>query len=415
MIGTRTIPAQAIEPPAAHRLLRAADRVFALWVLAIASDAFTGWGLHGAAWALAYGWLALRLAMLPGAMAGALQANAVFLLYPGLCAVSMLWSAAPLETLRFALQLLATTLIALFIGMRLSTAQIARATGLALLVLMLASLANLGGALADPFDHRGNFTGIFQSKNALGHRSVLFVATAMALILILPGIGMALRLALLAGLAATAQIVAISGSATGIAAALTLGLAAPVIWLARVSAPARGALVAAGCAALAAAILALTLAGVDPVAAAAGLLGRDATLTGRTLLWDLGLEAWAARPLLGHGALGFWQDPANASRLAAVQSFYGAGVLGFHNLAIELLAMLGPAGPILHAAAGIAVARRAGAALRRHADPAAAWALAAVAALYLMAMVGPQLHNPHAIPWILLVATGTALGREARG
>ncbi len=105
---------------------------------------------------------------------GFLRDNAVYLGYPALCTISVLWSDVPRATAVFAIQLLASVLIALFIAMRLPIEAIFRQLLRVYLVAMAASLATLAGAFVHPWDHRGNFTGIFLSKNAFGHRAVLF-------------------------------------------------------------------------------------------------------------------------------------------------------------------------------------------------------------------------------------------------
>ncbi len=136
-------------------------------------------------------------------------------------------------------------------------------------------------------------------------------------------------------------------------------------------------------------------------------------MTGRTILWRHGWDHYLSRPLLGFGAAGYWQNPAYASEIAALQSAYGEGVGAFHNIALELLVMLGPArAPRARpsAAASRSPARSSSSAGRGIAM--AVWAIVTTLALYGMALIGAQLYNPHAIPLILVVCLGGALGKR---
>ena len=399
-------------PPLAELLVTLADYGFAFFVFFIASDAFSYLGLHGHLWLAAYGYVLLRLLAVFPPFVAFLRANAVYLGYPALCAVSVLWSDVPRATAVFAVQLLASVMIALFIAMRLPVEAIFRQLMRVYLVAMAASLATLAGVFVHPWDHRGNFTGIFLSKNAFGHRAVLFVIGCVVTVLLLPRVGMARRGLSLLALAATAGLVALSGSATAIVLTACFGLAAPVLHLFVARRHGAALLAVPLLVALVLALLAVVVLRIDPVAELFDLLGRDATMTGRTILWRHGWDHYLSRPLLGFGAAGYWQNPAFASEIAALQSSYGEGVGAFHNIGLELLVMLGPLGLVAHGLCGGVTLGRAVVLLRRTRDTIALWVVVTTLAFYGMALIGAQLYNPHAVPLILVVCMGAALGKR---
>ena len=76
--------------------------------------------------------------------------------------------------------------------------------------------------------------------------------------------------------------------------------------------------------------------------------------------------------------------------------------------------MLGPLGLIAHGLCGFVTLRRALAAIARTRDPFAGWVAALTLAVYGMALVGPQLYNPHSIPLLMLIATGSSLSKAPR-
>lgn len=76
------------------------------------------------------------------------------------------------------------------------------------------------------------------------------------------------------------------------------------------------------------------------------LLGRDATLTGRTMLWAWAIEFWSQRPILGWGYSGIFGDGATApGSIIGQYSYYQAP--HFHSAYLQALAELGLLGFVL--------------------------------------------------------------------
>jgi exopolysaccharide production protein ExoQ len=308
-----------------------------------------------------------------------------------------------------------TTAIAMFIGMRFDLRSLFWLSGWTLVALVFASMANLGSAMA-PANHpvTGNFIGVFISKNAFGQRAIEFATISTFAVLLLRDAPASARAVFLTAAACIAYMITIAGSAT--ASALTLVVVVLSAGLYGAMQIRSGLLVVVPLVLLAAAAAVVVLFPRQsslsvPVL---DLLGRDPTMTGRTVLWDFGVAAWLDRPLLGFGAGGFWDNPAYLARIDVIQRLYGETVRGFHSLPIELLVTLGPLGLVAHAAIGLRAVRDAIIAFRRHRNAYAIWALMMVLMLYAQAFVGPHLYIPHSLPLILLLAIAGALGTAAR-
>lgn len=389
--------------------LEVVDFFYMAFVLFISSNAFVFLGLHSLLWLAAYAYAMARIAMMFPAFVGTLRRNWVFLLYPAMSLISVLWSDVSGETARFAIQLSFSAVIAAFIGMRFTLRQIFVALAVVLFFCILTSALNLTGALHPAYDHRNNFKGIFISKNALGHRSVLFSVTCVFGMFLIPGLGLVARLLLGFGLAINVFLISISGSATAVGLSGVLVLMGFALWLLLAVRGGWALVAAVACIPLAASLFSIVALGVDPVSGALQLLGRDPTLTGRTVLWEFAIRHLDDRPLLGYGASGFWNHPALQNQIILLQSQYGDGVGGFHNLPLELLIMLGPFGLLVHTLAMFTTLFRAANRTRTHNDPYAAWALTITLGMYIMAMFGAQLFQQHALPLLLVVIFGVSL------
>ena len=73
-----------------------------------------------------------------------------------------------------------------------------------------------------------------------------------------------------------------------------------------------------------------------------GSLGKDATLTNRTIIWEAGIRAAQERPWLGMSFEGFWRDSSGeAQTLNEIDSKPFGTKLSFHNAYIEVWVALG--------------------------------------------------------------------------
>ena len=71
------------------------------------------------------------------------------------------------------------------------------------------------------------------------------------------------------------------------------------------------------------------------------LLGRDVTLTGRTLLWDWGIQVFYERPIFGWGYQGYFGSNEAIDGARSFREFYSYDVPHFHNSFVQILVELG--------------------------------------------------------------------------
>jgi O-antigen ligase len=139
-------------------------------------------------------------------------------------------------------------------------------------------------------------------------------------------------------------------------------------------------------------------------------LGRDATFTNRTRIWQLALEYIANRPWFGYGFGAFWREQS-----ADAQTFWVA--LGFktphaHNSWLEMALGIGIVGVGIAALGWLAVFYRT---LRVAAAPHAehvAFCFALLAAIFLENLSEYEFLRPGRLMWVLFVAVLVYLGRE---
>lgn len=88
------------------------------------------------------------------------------------------------------------------------------------------------------------------------------------------------------------------------------------------------------------------------------LLGRDVTLTGRTLLWEWGFTAWLEKPLFGWGMTNYF-DTRHATEIKLnYASFSAYDVPHFHNSALQTSVDFGIVGVLLMLTICLFVSRR---------------------------------------------------------
>lgn len=75
-------------------------------------------------------------------------------------------------------------------------------------------------------------------------------------------------------------------------------------------------------------------------------LGRDVTLTGRTILWDWGLNVWAQRPVLGWGYGAYFATPEASAFAQTIPEFRSWDVPHFHQTYIQTAVDFGLVGAI---------------------------------------------------------------------
>jgi exopolysaccharide production protein ExoQ len=258
---------------------------------------------------------------------------------PALAVLSAVWSETPLLTVRYGLQLFATIAAALIIGNFLSPRMAMAAVALSGLFLVALSLSvrHMGGSLEG-----AALSGIFGSKNQMGFVSQLTIVSSLP-VLFDRGQPPAIRACSALGIALSAIALPLTHSA-GAIVSLGIGFVLFVIFGAIVAMPAR--FRAWWIIAVSIGASPLFLLG-DYIAGAlqnfsTDVLGKDATLTGRTYIWQRAQELIAEHPYLGRGYGAFWRqgntDAEGIWRFAGIDARAG---FNFHNDYIEWTVALG--------------------------------------------------------------------------
>ncbi|MBL8551453.1 MAG: O-antigen ligase family protein [Hyphomonadaceae bacterium] len=294
--------------------------------------------LQGAAMAAALVATCLHILRVRRIVAREIASALPFLALPLWALFSALWSEAWSLSLYNAAQLAATALIGLVLARTIPLRTL-------LAALVFAGFATLGVALAFGLDEivaGARFTGGMGNHNLIAGRAALTILAAFGVLLDARQPSPA-RLGAILALLAAVPVLALSRSAGSLVMTL-VGIAslAAIGVFALLPRALRGA-------ALVIMLLAAPLswfaapAGVVDRLADAGLesLGRERTLTRRTLIWDRAAPLIAERPILGHGfrAFAYAPDTMRAAHLHSefLELWIGLGLVGMILFALTAL------------------------------------------------------------------------------
>ena len=294
----------------------------------------------------AYGAALLMAAARPLQALGAAVRSPLTWLLVAYAFASMIWSIDPETTQRRAVALLFTTIGALVIAARWRWPTLVEvfAAGFAVVVLASYALALLipsyGKMPANLFP--GAWRGVFIEKNALGdHMTLGFIVFAAAAILNPP------RRWLWSGFAVLALgLVLLSTSKTSLVTLVIGAACLGFVWLAR-----RGP--AMGVVTVFAAVTGLVALGFALVFASDvffALLGKDATFTGRTIIWESVLRLIHQRPWTGFGYGAIWTDTSRWGPLAWIVKWSHFTPHHAHNSWLETWLGLGIGGLVVWSA-----------------------------------------------------------------
>jgi exopolysaccharide production protein ExoQ len=326
--------------------------------------------------------------------------------WPLIAMLSSLWSLAPGLSFYHGLQLLMTMLVGLVLRERFGLAGVAKllwaALGIALLLSLGVSLANVPGTRM----WEGEWMGVFGHKNVLGAAMTLLVYTSAALAWL--GWRPFLCVAI-AGLAGFVLLMSWSGAAMITLFAVAVSSIAISAWRSGLKSVAvLGALVVS---ASAAAGMLLTAAQQDLPTLVLGVLGKDVTLTGRTVLWDFGMSQVEATPILGVGYKAFWETPVTSG--AYLRHWMGQELWTFHNNYIDVLVGLGALGLIAFVIGIVVSLANAISRFSSNRSPINAWALFFLVHILVVSMAEDTLFYNHSLYQALLVIVGVRLSSGA--
>jgi O-antigen ligase len=138
-----------------------------------------------------------------------------------------------------------------------------------------------------------------------------------------------------------------------------------------------------------------------------GLLGKDATLTGRTLLWKLALYAVRQNPWIGYGYRAFWLGK-DYGPAAEYMGHYASYLSSSHNGYIDLLLDTGVVGAVLVVLVFAVIFRRllVNLASSVSRDPYLLWPLVFLVILLLRNFVEADLLVQNNLAWVFVAAFG---------
>ncbi|AFY87655.1 O-antigen ligase family protein [Chroococcidiopsis thermalis] len=215
---------------------------------------------------------------------------------------SVLWSVAPIVTLRRSVALVMTTLFGVYLATRYSLKQqlqlLAWTLGIAIVLSFLFAIALPAYGVHQEGGHIGAWRGIFVHKNALGRAMGLSVVLFSLFALY----SYRYRWIAWTGFALSVALILLSTSATPFLSSLIVLALLPLYSLWRWRNPLFMHCVVMTVT-LGAAMVLWLLSQVEAILAATG---RDLTFTGRTELWSVLLQAIQKYPWLGYGYSAFW-------------------------------------------------------------------------------------------------------------
>ncbi|WP_404338504.1 O-antigen ligase family protein [Sphingomonas sp. MMS12-HWE2-04] len=286
-----------------------------------------------------------------------LAATAPILLLPGFAMLSAIWSIEPGTTFYYGFQYFVTVMIGTAIGAGTDRRQALYGLFAAFLLFAVVSLG-FGRSVGWGSGHAVAFAGMTGSKNAAADTAAvgLLVASAMLVACIRER-----RIAIVAaalGLMLIELWILRRAESTGSLAASAVAVMALVAWnLARLmTTQARTAIFLAIGAVMAVAALLQKFWLAPLVELLLKSAGKDATLTGRTYIWEKAFALIDARPVLGLGYNAFWRhgniDAEGIWLFAGIKERAG---FNFHNSFLEILVHLGYVGLALYGIVALAM------------------------------------------------------------
>ncbi len=283
-------------------------------------------------WSLAYVCVIPIIAAHPNLYLSIARRNLIFLAAGIFAIVSAFWSLMPSLSAYFGLLLLLNLVVGIVIVESVGISAVIRFIFWFGLIVQTASLF-LGLAHSSvAIDPSGNLCGLYASKNVLAMYACILQFSALLLVKWRPAISMV-------GIAVAACNVLLSRSGTGaLLFAFVSGVAIVcyvVVWRSR----ARFFLIGLGLILASLAGLAIIFSEISLETDILAAIGKDTTLTGRTILWDKAFQSFEEHPWLGLGYLSYWYSP--QTEAAEIWILTGQELYSFHNIYLDRLVDVG--------------------------------------------------------------------------
>lgn len=254
-------------------------------------------------------------------------------LLPLLAFISCLWAPSATEAIRKSLMLTFTALIGIYVARQLTARQIIYAA------FAINFFAALLSAVSLDYDGSGA-TGIFNQKNVLA-LSMFFLISSGIVLAFDRGAHWILRLAAVAimPLALWLMIKAESATILLLSIPMTMALVVQVVFWGPMQRIRHLRSLIAMFALFLLAVAVLVLFGLfqfDAVSAVLNSVGKDTTLTGRTIMWDQANRIMEQNPWTGLGANGFWRpEVGEANSILRLFAYTSYTKFSFHNSYLE--------------------------------------------------------------------------------
>lgn len=373
-----------------QRGMRAVESSATVLILILISDAILPLFLHGgphypdltpatsferASFWLAYAFTFLQLLIRPRQILGAAIRNPFVLGVVFIAVLSIAWSVDPDTSFRRAFALGMWTMFGYYLASRYDTTELLQHLGIALGIVAVLSLAT--GALIPDYGRESGFNGgawrgVYTTKNVLGEMMLLAAVIFGSLARrtdrgkTLAVLGILLVVTLIVFAKATAALLIV----------FLLVITIPIVLMFR----RRAALSAMICCCLLGFSAVALVASVNEQTVL-NVVGKDVTLTGRTVLWEAVIQRIEDRPVLGYGYGAFW-EPTTASS-ERVRAAVGWDAPHAHNGLLDVWLDLGLIGALSLLAAYVLALRRAWTGLRARIGIDGVWAMAFLVMLFL--------------------------------
>jgi len=317
--------------------------------------------------------------------------------------LSAAWSPTPTITLRRSIAIDLGGIFGYYLAIRFSSREVVRllavslAAALVLSVLFIVGLPSYG-VYNDQF--RGaTWRGVFLHKQPLGR------AAALGVLAFLLQTNSTHRRYYMVLLPIAFVLVFGSASSTAVVTVVVVLLCAALTSKLR----RRGSLGVPAAVAIGASVLVISrVFGINVVGAAFGVLGKDATLTGRTGVWNYVVPEIAQHPLLGRGVSGFWRGWSGEGS-ARVWQYVTWHPVHAHNGFLDLALDVGLVGLVIFLMGAAIVLRDSWARYRESNHFADAWPLLFMAFLFVQSMTESVLVRSNSIFWMLYVFTAASV------
>ncbi|MEM6900393.1 MAG: O-antigen ligase family protein [Pseudomonadota bacterium] len=266
------------------------------------------------------------------------------LLVPALATFSMLWAPIRPQALRFGIMMFLTALIAIYIASRMTPREIVRAAFFACAVSAIVAFLQL--------DKVGQVDGIYPQKNIFSLRMQLIMVVCICVALDRDQ-HLILRLIAIPFVPLVAALVLGAGSATGLLLAGGSIIFMTAVWLVWTNAVKVRhfrllTLLVSIAVTVSGVLVFLNLPNNTVINDGLFALGKDTTLTNRTVLWADAARISEQQPWLGVGATGFWTPSNGQAESILDYSYKSPGtVFSFHSVYYEVLVHLGYVGLVL--------------------------------------------------------------------